>query len=93
MLVVSRKEDESVVIGNNIEVVIVRIDKNTVRVGIKAPKHISVHRKEVYEEIRLENLAASQAQSIGDAALQKLIGSRLKKSSGKKEDTKKENSK
>jgi carbon storage regulator len=85
MLVVSRKEDESIVIGNNIEVVVVRIDKNTVRIGIKAPRNISVHRKEVYEEIRLENLAASQTQSIGEATLQKLIGAKLKKVDADKE--------
>jgi len=78
MLVVSRKEDESIVIGNNIEIVVVRIDKNTVRIGVKAPKSISVHRKEVYEEIRLENIAATQAKQVGDDALAKLIGTKLK---------------
>lgn len=86
MLVVSRKEDESIVIGNNIEIVIVRIDKNTVRIGVKAPKNISVHRKEVYEEIRLENLAATQTQSMGDDTLAKIIGKKLRKPSDTKKD-------
>ena len=78
MLVVSRKEDESIVIGNEIEIVVVRIDRNTVRIGVKAPKNISVHRKEVYEEIRLENLAATTTVKIDDSALQKLLGDKLK---------------
>jgi carbon storage regulator len=86
MLVVSRKQDESIVIGNEIEIVVVRIDRNNVRLGVKAPRHISVHRKEVYEEIRLENLAASEAQSVKAEALQKLLGDKLKvKSSAEKE--------
>lgn len=78
MLVVSRKQDESIVIGNEIEIVVVRIDRHTVRLGVKAPRSISVHRKEVYEEIRLENLAATQTQSMEITTLQKLLGSKLK---------------
>ncbi len=77
MLVVSRKQDESIIIGNEIEVVVVRIDRNTVRIGIKAPRHISVHRKEVFEEIRSENLAAAKTHQVDSAALQKLLGGKL----------------
>ena len=80
MLVVSRKQDESIVIGNEIEIVVVRIDRNTVRLGIKAPRSISVHRKEVYEEIRLENLEAAEVQAVATDAL-KLLGGKLKKKS------------
>jgi carbon storage regulator len=80
MLVVSRKQDESIVIGNEIEIVIVRIDRHNVRIGIKAPRSVSVHRKEVFEEIRQENLEATkQAGKVNADALQKLIGSKLKK--------------
>ena len=78
MLVVSRKQDESIVIGNEIEIIVVRIDRNTVRLGIKAPRSISVHRKEVYEEIRLENLEAAEVQAVATDAL-KLLGGKLKK--------------
>lgn len=80
MLVVSRKQDESIVIGNEIEIVVVRIDRNTVRLGIKAPRSISVHRKEVYEEIRLENLEAAEVHAAANDAL-KLLGGKLKKKS------------
>lgn len=78
MLVVSRKEDESIIIGNEIEIIVVRIDKNNVRIGIKAPRHISVHRKEVFEEIREENLAATKTHQVNTDALQKLIQAKMK---------------
>ena len=62
MLVFTRKKDESLVIGNEIEVTILNIGSGSVKVGITAPRHISVHRHEVYEAIRKENLAAAQSQ-------------------------------
>lgn len=77
MLVMSRKIDESIIIGNEIEIVVVRIDKNNVRLGIKAPRSISVHRKEVYDEIKLENLEA-KAPAIDNEALQKLLSGKIK---------------
>ena len=74
MLVVTRKLDESVVIGNEIEVVVLRIDRHAVRIGIKAPRHISVHRKEIFEEIRLANIAAAASREVEISTLQKLLG-------------------
>jgi carbon storage regulator len=62
MLVFTRKKDESLVIGNEIEVTILNIGSGSVKVGITAPRHISVHRHEVFESIRNENLAAAQSQ-------------------------------
>lgn len=56
MLVLSRRKDESIMIGENVEVVIVNIRGNNVRLGITAPKSVFVHRKEVYEAIRKEKL-------------------------------------
>ena len=61
MLVFTRKKDESLIIGNDIEVTILNIGSGNVKVGINAPRHISVHRHEVYEAIKRENLAASQS--------------------------------
>ena len=58
MLVLSRQRDETIVIGDDIEITIVDIRGEKVRVGISAPSHISVHRKEVYEAIKRENEAA-----------------------------------
>ena len=52
MLVLTRKKNESIVIGNNIEIIITDISKNKVRIGIQAPKNVTVHRKEIYNEIQ-----------------------------------------
>ena len=73
MLVFTRKKDESLIIGNEIEVTILNIGSGTVKVGITAPRQISVHRHEVYEAIRRENLAAAQSQIPKTAIFKKLI--------------------
>ena len=52
MLVLSRSKSESIIIGNDIEVVVVNINGNRVRLGITAPKEVSVHRREIYEAIQ-----------------------------------------
>ncbi len=54
MLVLSRRKDESIMIGDDVEVTIVDIRGDKVRLGITAPKTISVHRREVYEAIQRE---------------------------------------
>ena len=58
MLVLSRQRDETIIIGDNIEITIVDIRGEKVRLGITAPSHIAVHRKEVYESMRRESQAA-----------------------------------
>ena len=58
MLVLSRQRDETIMIGDDIEITIVDIKGDTVRVGIAAPRDVTVHRKEVYEAIQAENIAA-----------------------------------
>ncbi|HQY87084.1 MAG TPA: carbon storage regulator CsrA [Tepidisphaeraceae bacterium] len=62
MLVLSRQRDETIMIGDNIEVTVVDIRGDKVRLGITAPKAIAVHRKEVWEAIKLENQRAAQVQ-------------------------------
>lgn len=62
MLVLSRQKDETIMIGDDIEITIVDIRGDKVRLGITAPPHIPVHRKEVYEAIKRENEAAAQAK-------------------------------
>ena len=65
MLVLSRYKDESIMIGQDIEIVIVEVRGNKVRLGISAPKHVPVHRREVYEAIRREGaLAGRHGKSI-----------------------------
>lgn len=54
MLVLSRKRDESIMIGDDIQIVIVDIRGDVVRLGINAPRHTSVHRKEVHDMIKKE---------------------------------------
>lgn len=66
MLVLSRQRDETIMIGDEIEITVVDIRGDKVRLGITAPTRIAVHRKEVYEAIRREN---EQAARIGGAQL------------------------
>lgn len=54
MLVLSRQKNESIMIGDDIEIVIADVCGNKVRLGINTPKNISVHRKEIYEAIQRE---------------------------------------
>ena len=58
MLVLSRKKDESIMIHNDIEVKILSIDGEQVKIGIVAPKNVKVHRTEIYEAIQAQNQAA-----------------------------------
>ncbi len=58
MLVLTRKRDECIIIGDTIEIMVVDIGQKEVRIGIRAPRELSVHRKEVYEAILRENIAA-----------------------------------
>jgi carbon storage regulator len=60
MLVLSRQRDESIIIGDNIVVTIVDVRGDKVRLGIDAPREVSVHRREVYEAIQRENQNAAQ---------------------------------
>ncbi|UTR16068.1 carbon storage regulator CsrA [Salipaludibacillus sp. LMS25] len=59
MLVLTRKLNESIKIGDNIEVTIIGIEGDQVKLGIDAPKNIDIHRKEVYLAIKEENNAAA----------------------------------
>ncbi len=52
MLVLSRHKDESIIIGDNVEIIVVDVRGNKVRLGINAPTGIPVHRKEVYKRIQ-----------------------------------------
>lgn len=58
MLILTRKKDESIVIDGNIEIKIIEIQDGKVKIGIDAPKHVDIIRKELYERMQEENLAA-----------------------------------
>lgn len=62
MLVLSRQRDETIMIGDDIEITVVDIRGDKVRLGITAPNSVPVHRKEVYEAIKRENREASQVK-------------------------------
>ena len=62
MLVLSRQRDETIMIGDDIEITVVDIRGDKVRLGISAPSSIPVHRKEVYDAIKRENKEASQVR-------------------------------
>jgi carbon storage regulator len=60
MLVLSRRKDESIILGDDILITIVRIDKGNVRIGITAPKEVPIHRKEIYDEIKRQQSSGEQ---------------------------------
>jgi len=62
MLVLTRKLHQSIVIGDGIEVVVLEVRGEQVRLGIKAPKNVAVHRKEIYEQILQENQGAAESR-------------------------------
>lgn len=61
MLVLTRKPDQSIMVGADIEITVLEVRGEQVRLGIRAPRTVTVHRKEVFEQIRLENQNASTA--------------------------------
>lgn len=62
MLVLSRKKNESIVINNDIKIVVVEIRGDKVRLGVEAPREVPVHRREVYDAIQRSK------ETLGDAA-------------------------
>jgi len=56
MLVLARKLNESIMIGDDIEVVVIDIKGDQVKLGIRAPRKVTVHRKEIYQDIRQQNI-------------------------------------
>jgi carbon storage regulator len=62
MLVLTRKVHQSIVIGEGIEVVVLEVRGEQVRIGIRAPKDVAVHRKEIYDQILEENRGAAEVR-------------------------------
>jgi carbon storage regulator len=65
MLVLSRKKNESIVINNDITIVVVEIRGDKVRLGVEAPKEVPVHRREVYEAIK-RNASVQSGEAVSD---------------------------
>ncbi|AFV02595.1 Carbon storage regulator [Dehalobacter sp. UNSWDHB] len=78
MLVLSRKINERIMIGDNIEIVVVAVVGDQVRIGIEAPKDIKILRSEVYEEVQNQNMKASAASKLPEAELSDQLKQMLK---------------
>lgn len=68
MLVLSRKLNQAIMIGDDIRVVVVSVDRDQVKLGIDAPRAIAVHRSEIYDEIQRQNREAA-ASPVGTAPI------------------------
>ena len=71
MLALSRKQGESIVIGNNIEITVIEAKGDQVKIGISAPKSVPVYRKEIYAQIQEENREA--VANLDVESLKKLL--------------------
>ncbi len=81
MLILTRKVGESIVIANDIIVKVVEAGKNSIRIGIDAPREVSVLRQEIFDAIQKENILSSQGTDhIDIARAAKLIGNKDKES-------------
>ena len=67
MLVLSRKKNESIVINNDITIVVVEIRGDKVRLGVEAPKEVPVHRREVYDAIKRNERESVEGDSASEA--------------------------
>lgn len=73
MLALTRRVGESIIIGNDIEITIVEVKGDQVRIGINAPKSVKILRKEIFEEIQAENKkAANVAINLGKTRVKEL---------------------
>lgn len=61
MLVISRKKGESLLIGDDIEITVIKLEDGSVKLGVNAPKEVTILRKELYEEVENENKNAAKA--------------------------------
>lgn len=71
MLALSRKKNEAIIVNNNIEITILEVKGDQVKIGVSAPKEVPIYRKEVYAQIQEANQEAANAE--GMAALKDLL--------------------
>lgn len=73
MLVLARKIGEKIIVNDNIEIIVLDANQNTVRIGINAPQNVSVYREELYKEIQSANKDSNIASESSINELHKLI--------------------
>lgn len=83
MLVLSRKINQSIVIGDDIEIMLVDIRGDQIKLGINAPRNVKIFRKEVYEEIENQNLEASKANPEQLNILSNFVKNKIENSNNK----------
>lgn len=76
MLVLARKIGEKIILNDNIEVIVLDSNQNTVRIGINAPKNVSVYREELYREIKTANIDSKNVSAKAMNELQDMIKKR-----------------
>lgn len=69
MLVLTRRQGESIVIGHDIVVTVVEIKGGQTRIGISAPREVQIHRQEIFDQVRAENAAAIASAQVARQAL------------------------
>ena len=74
MLALTRKVGESIVIGDNVEITVISVTGDQIKLGIDAPRSISIHRKEIFLQIQEENKAAASSSDASVNALKDLMG-------------------
>jgi carbon storage regulator len=76
VLVFTRRRDEAIIVGDGIEIKVLRIGKDGVRLGVTAAPHVPVHRREIYDQIRAANAAAADDPAALAARARRIAGPR-----------------
>lgn len=71
MLVLTRRQGESIVVGQDIVITVLEIKGGQARIGISAPRHVQIHRQEIFEQVKAENQAAVASANVAREALQR----------------------
>lgn len=73
MLVLARKIGEKIIVNDNIEIIVLDANQNTVKIGVNAPKSVSVYREELYKDIKRENESSRNASADSVSELYSLL--------------------